>query len=82
MRRPEFCGASVRWWRGPPMGRVPPTRSSIGAIILQLLGGIIPFVIFRWVFDISIWLSIVLAILVVGILMAIWETYLRKSNPV
>ena len=64
------------------MGKVPPMRSSIGAIILQLLGGIIPFVIFRWVFDISIWLSIVLAILVVGILMAIWETYLRQKNPV
>jgi len=57
-------------------------RSSIGAIILQLLGGIIPFAIFHWVFDISIWLSIVLAILVVGILMAIWETYLRNKNPV
>ena len=57
-------------------------KSSIGAIILQLLGGIIPFVIFHWVFDISIWLSIVLAILVIGILMAIWEAYLRKKNPV
>jgi len=57
-------------------------KSPIGAIILQLLGGIIPFAIFRWVFDISIWLSIVLAILVVGILMTIWETYLRKKHPV
>jgi len=57
-------------------------KSSIGAIILQLLGGIIPFAIFHWVFDISIWLSIVLAILVVGIFMTAWETYLRKKNPV
>jgi membrane protein implicated in regulation of membrane protease activity len=64
------------------MGGVPPMRSSIGAIILQLLGGIIPFVIFRWVLDISVWLSIVFAILVVGILMAIWERYLRNKNPV
>ena len=57
-------------------------KSSIGAIILQLLGGIIPFAIFYWVFDISIWLSIVLAVLVVGILMTVWETYLRKKNPI
>jgi mannose/fructose/N-acetylgalactosamine-specific phosphotransferase system component IIC len=57
-------------------------KSSIGAIILQLLGGIIPFAIFYWGFGLAIWLSIVLAVLVVGILMAIWETYLRKQNPV
>ena len=44
-------------------------RSSIGAIILQLLGGIIPFAIFYWGFGIAIWLSIVLAVLVVGIFM-------------
>lgn len=63
------------------MGRVPPMRSSIGAIILQLLGGIIPFAIFRWGFGISVWVSIVLAVLVVGILMTAWESYLRKKDP-
>ena len=44
-------------------------KSSIGAIILQLLGGIIPFAIFHWGFGIAIWLSIALAVLVVGIFM-------------
>jgi len=57
-------------------------RSSIGAIILQLLGGIIPFAIFYWGFGIAIWLSIVLAVLVVGIFMTAWEGYLRKKGPV
>lgn len=57
-------------------------KSSIGAIVLQLLGGIIPFALFYWVFGISVWLSIVLAVLVVGVLMTAWETYLRKKNPV
>jgi hypothetical protein len=56
-------------------------KSSIGAIILQLLGGIIPFAIFYWGFGIAIWLSIVLAVLVVGIFMTAWEGYLRKKNP-
>jgi hypothetical protein len=56
-------------------------KSSIGAIILQLLGGIIPFAIFYWGFGLAIWLSIVLAVLVVGILMTAWETYLRKKAP-
>jgi len=57
-------------------------KSSIGAIILQLLGGIIPFAIFHWGFGIAIWLSIVLAVLVVGIFMTAWEGYIRKKDPV
>jgi mannose/fructose/N-acetylgalactosamine-specific phosphotransferase system component IIC len=57
-------------------------KSSIGAIILQLLGGIVPFAIFYWGFGIAIWLSIVLAVLVVGIFMAAWEGYLRKKDSV
>jgi hypothetical protein len=57
-------------------------KSSIGAIVLQLLAGIIPFAIFRWGFGISVWLSIVLAVLVVGIFMTAWESYLRKKDPV
>ena len=74
-------GACPRWSGRPVMGRVPPMKSSIGAIILQLLGGIIPFAIFYWGFGIAIWLSIVLAVLVVGIFMTAWEGYLRKKNP-
>ncbi|MGB5168008.1 MAG: hypothetical protein WBP49_06325 [Acidimicrobiia bacterium] len=57
-------------------------KSSIGAIILQLVSGIIPFAVFHWGFGIAIWLSIVLAVLVVGIFMTVWEGYLRKKNPV
>ncbi|MGB5564984.1 MAG: hypothetical protein WBN93_01490 [Acidimicrobiia bacterium] len=57
-------------------------KSSIGAIILQLVSGIIPFAVFYWGFGIAVWLSIVLAVLVVGIFMTAWEGYLRKKNPV
>lgn len=57
-------------------------KSSIGANTLQLLGGIIPFAIFHWGFGIAIWLSIALAVLVVGIFMMAWQGYLRTKDPV
>ena len=68
------------------MGRVPPMRSSIGAIILQLLGGIIPFAIFYWGFGIAIWLAIVLGLLgllalaAAGVLVLILITRKRSSG--
>ena len=55
-------------------------KSSIGTIILQLVAGIIPFAIFFWGFGLAIWLSIVLAVLVVGVFMTAWEAYLRKKH--
>ncbi len=55
-------------------------RSSVGAIALQLVAGVIPFVIILWLFDLSIWLSVVLALVVVAFMMMGWESYLRNKD--
>ena len=55
-------------------------RSSVGAIALQLVAGVIPFVIILWLFDLSIWLSVVLALVVVAFMMMGWESYLRSRD--
>ena len=58
-----------------------PMRSSVGAIVLQLAAGIVPFVLILWLFDFSVWLSVVLALFVVGFMMMGWESYLRTRKP-
>ncbi len=57
-------------------------KISLRAIIVQLLAGIIPFAIFFWGFGLAIWLSIVLAVGVIGVFMMGREACLRKKDPV
>jgi hypothetical protein len=45
-------------------------RSSVGAIALQLAAGIVPLAIIYRLFDLSVWLSVVLALVVVALIHA------------
>lgn len=55
-------------------------RSSVGAIAVQLVAGIVPFVLIVWLTDLAIWLSVVLALVVVALMMMGWEAYLRSKK--
>ena len=55
-------------------------RSSVGAIAIQLLAGIVPFALIYWLTDLSVWLSVVLALVVLAFAMMGWEAYLRSKE--
>jgi hypothetical protein len=54
--------------------------SIVGVMALQTLLGVASFAIILWLFDFNVWLSMVLALVVVAFVMIGRARYLRKTD--
>jgi hypothetical protein len=55
-------------------------RSIVGVMALQIVVGVMSFAIILWLFDFNVWLSMVLALVVVAFVMIGRARYLRKTD--